>query len=56
MPSLRVWFPVLQPLPRHLQLDISGRAAPALTFSLALTQTGVQGGEDPAQDCQHQEH
>ena len=56
MPSSCVWFSVLQALPRHLQLDISGRAAPALTLCLALTETGVQRGEDPAQDSQHQEH
>ena len=56
--SLCVWFPVLQTLPGHLTLDISGRAAPALTFSsrLALSEAGVQRGEDPAQHCQHQEH
>ena len=47
---------MLQTLSRHLALEMSARAAPALTFPLALTETGVQRGEDPAQHRQHQEH
>ena len=54
---LHVGFPVLQPVAGDLEVDVPGSLArPALLLRPRLREAGVQGGENPTQDRQHQEH
>ena len=51
---LGVRLPVLQPIARDLEIYVPGGVPGPVR--LELGQAGVQGGQDPAKNSQHQEY